>query len=75
MSVKQLNIFGDEDFIESLVDPKQFSQQAQDHIRLLRNLALEVPIIDRLTGLSPEEQKYIRYLRERMAMALAAVRH
>ena len=69
--MKQCNIFGGEDFIESLVDPKQFSQRAQDHIRLLRNLALEAPIIDRLSGLSPEEQKYIRHLRKKAVMALA----
>lgn len=71
MLTKQCNIFGGEDYIESLVDTKQFSQRAQDHIRLLRSVALEAPIIDRLEGFSPEEQKYIRHLREKVAMVLA----
>ena len=73
MSAKQLNIFGEEDFIESLVDPKDFSQRAQDHIRLLRNLASETPIIDRLGGLSLEEQKYIQFLREKTVIAFGAM--
>lgn len=73
MLAKQLNIFGGDDFIESLVDTKHFSRQAQDHIRLLRNVAAETPIINRLGGLSPEEQKYIRYLREKTVNALASM--
>ena len=73
MSAKQFNIFGEEDFIESLVDTKDFSRQAQDHIRLLRNVVAETPIIDRLSGLSPEEKKYIRFLREKTVISFGTV--
>ncbi len=69
----QINIFGEEEFIEPLIDPKQFCQKAQDHIRLLRNLTLQISIIDRLDGISPEEQRYIKYLRQKMVTYLESV--
>lgn len=70
MQTRQINIFGNDDIIESLVESRQFSQQAQDHIRLLRNLTLETAVLD-FSTLSKDEREYIQYLRERMAAALA----
>ena len=64
---KQLNIYGEEDLP---VDPKSFSKQAQDHIRLLRNLVQEAPVINRLDGISAEEHKYIQFMRAKAVAAL-----
>ena len=53
----------------------QYSKQAEDHIRLLRNLTIQTKIIDKLDNLTAEEKEYISFLREKVVLALVALQH
>ncbi|KLU61713.1 hypothetical protein CEB3_c18910 [Peptococcaceae bacterium CEB3] len=69
MPERQINIFGSDDLIENLVDTKGFSPQAQDHIRLLKNLSQEIAVLN-LYDFSQDEREYVRFLRGRVVNAL-----
>lgn len=69
--MKQINIFGGEDIIETTVDLSKFSSVAIDHIRLLKNVLLQTPVVDDLRHqLQPQEIEYLNFLRGKVVSKL-----